>query len=166
MTAHSSCHKSFRMNRKGYSAIIGTIFMVLIILFLYFNVFTFSLNRNTDFQDVISRSEQLDADRNAEQLTISNVVVNQSQTNQIIVRCTLVNTGSVPIQMARLWVQDNSLSQNNVGTVGLLTPIIALEPGSITQVVFPAVTISGALSTHSFYFWLVTFRGNLFSKTV
>lgn len=155
------------MDRKGYSALIATIFMVLVILFLYFNVFMFSLNRNTDFQDVVSRSEQLDADRNAEQVTITGIIITQGgQTGQLIVTCTLVNNGSVPVQMARLWVQDKSLPQNNVGNVALLTPPIALQPGSSVHETFPPVTISGSSVSDSFYLWLVTFRGNLYSKTV
>lgn len=98
--AHSSSRKKLRINRKGYSAIIGTIFMVLIILFLYFNVFTFSLNRNTDFQDVISRSEQLDADRNAEQITITNSFLT-FPSGQIKLYCTLSNNGTVPVQLGK-----------------------------------------------------------------
>jgi len=155
------------MDRKGYSALIATIFMVLVVLFLYFNVFMFTLNRDTDFQDVISRSEQLDADRNAEQVTITDVVITQdSQSGQLLITCMLVNNGSVPVQMARLWVQDNDLGQNNVGNVALFTPPILLQLGSRVRETFPPVTINGASASDKFYVWLVTFRGNSFSTTV
>lgn len=139
--------------------------MVLIVLFLYFNVFTFSLNRNTDFQDVISRAQQLDADRNAEQITITDARIQVAQGGQVIVSCTLTNVGSVPVQLARLWVQDNNLAHDNVGSVGLTNSPIALQPGGTVRATFAAVGIPDALVSHSFYFWFVTFRGNLFSAT-
>ncbi len=136
--------------------------MVLIILFLYFNVFTFSLNRNTDFQDVISRSEQLDADRNAEQIRIIYPATTGID-GQIVVSCTLINTGSVSVQLARLWIQDKNLTQNNVGSISLTAQSIALQPGSSRMVTFNTININGAASTHTFYLWIVTLRGNVFS---
>ena len=42
--------KRFLADHKGYSEIVGAIFMVLIALFLFFNVFMFVLDRNTAFQ--------------------------------------------------------------------------------------------------------------------
>lgn len=166
MTHHSSYRKRLHRNRKGYSAIIATIIMVLIILYLYFNVSMFALNRDRDFQDMTSRSQQLDADRNAEQLLISDIIIDQGgQPGQIAVTCTLTNTGTVPVQMARLWVKDNSSPQNNVGNVALLTPPVLLQPGGSITRTFPPVTLVGALASDSFYIWLVTFRGNSFSRT-
>jgi hypothetical protein len=154
------------MNRKGYSALIATIFMVLIVLFLYFNVFTFSLNRDKDFQDIISRSQQLDADRNAEQITITDVVVTQDGSGQIYITCVLVNNGSVPVQLARLWVHDNDLLQPNIANVELSTQSILLQQGSSVPAQFPPISIQGASYSDEFYMWLVTFRGNSFSKIV
>ena len=139
--------------------------MVLVILFFYFNVYMFSLNRDMDFQDVIARSEQLDADRNAEQVTITNVVMTQSS-GQIYITCILVNNGSVPIQMARLWVQDNSLPQHNVVNLALITQPVLLQPGSRVVETCPPFFIEGAQYSDQFYLWFVTFRGNTFSITV
>lgn len=167
MTPHSSYHKKLRPNRKGYSTILGTIIMVLIILYFVFNVMMFNLNRDEDFQDVISRSVQLDADRTAEKVTISDVVITQgTQSWQLIITCTLTNNGTVPIQMARLWLKDKNLTQNNVGNVALTTPPVLLQPGSIIRTTFPQVTIQGSSTSNSFYLWLVTFRGNSFPQTV
>ena len=165
--AHSLLRRKLRMNRKGYSALIATIIMVLVILYMYFSVMMFSLNRNEDFQDVVSRSAQLDADRTAEQVTMADVAITESgQPGQLLVTCTLTNSGSVPVQMARIWIQDKSLAQNNVGNAALLATPVLLQSGSTIVVTFPPVTVSGAVSTDQFFVWIITFRGNSFSITV
>lgn len=163
MIAHSSCRKRLRTNRKGYSAIIATIIMVLVILYFYFNVMMFSLNRDEDLQDVVSRTAQLDADRNAEKVTITDIAV-AAQGGQLTVTCTLVNTGAVPIQMARLWLEDKTLPQSSIGNVALMTSPVLLQPGARILHTFPPVTIQGSSASDQFYLWLVTFRGNSFSQ--
>lgn len=165
MTARLLRRRKLRMNRKGYSGIIATIIMVLVILYFYFSVAMFSLNRDKDLQDVTARSTQLDADRNAEKVTITNVTITQGpQPGQLIVTCTLLNSGPVPIQLARLWLKDKSLTQNNVGNVPLATTPVAIQPGSSLQQTFPPITIQGSSTSDSFFLWIITFRGNSFSQ--
>lgn len=163
---HSSRRRKPWANRKGYSALLATIFMVLVVLYLYFNVFMFTLNRDTDFQDAVSRSQQLDADRNDEIVTITDAsIIRLIPTGQLFLRCTLTNNGSVPVQMARLWVQDKT--RNTIGNVTLSNSLVLLQLGSsrVSQL-FPPVSLGTVSASDSFYVWFVTFRGNSFSQTV
>jgi hypothetical protein len=164
---HSWCHRRLLRNRKGFSTLIATIFMVLILLFFYFNVATFALNRNTDFQDVVSRSQQLDADRNAEHVT----TLRGSSTpgglgpGQLRFSCQFINDGSVSIQMVRVWVQDYQASgQVTISSFSLSSQQmqIVLEPGiRVTKNI--DVTIPGSRSSDSFSLWFITSRGNVVS---
>ena len=68
--------------------------MVLIVVFFYFNVYLYTLDRNKDFQDVVSRSQQLDADRGSEEATILNAACGDGGGGSIIITFTLINSGS------------------------------------------------------------------------
>ena len=48
--AHFRFHKRFLKNKKGYSGIVATIFMVLVMLFLVFNVNMYMQDRDSALQ--------------------------------------------------------------------------------------------------------------------
>jgi hypothetical protein len=147
-------------NRRGYSALLATIIMVLVVMFLFYNVYMFMLNRDTDLQNIISRSQQLDADRSAEILTILNPTITGGNGLPIIVACTLVNNGSVPIQVVRLWLKDlNPISNLPAVTASLMTQNVVLQPGASTLRSFQ-VTLPGAFASDTFALTLVSSRGN------
>ena len=159
MTDHSPLHKRWIRSRKGYSGLIATIFMVLVVMYLYFNVFMFIQSRNVAFQDTISQSQQLDVDRNTEQITISNATMVNAQPN---ISCTITNTGPLPVQIVRLWVQDLEVKMHT--TISISPPIV-LQPGSRTTQSFP-INIAGASVNDPFCLWFVTARGNLVSTNI
>ncbi len=152
-------------NRRGYAALIATIIMVLVVVFLYFNVYLYTLDRNRDFQDVTSRSQQLDADRNSEKVTVLDASCTNGGGDSIVITCTLVNSGSVPTQIVRLWLQDNSFPAPNVGTVDLRSGNIILQPGVTKSQTF-IVVLSGASSADSFALRLVTSRANIVTANI
>jgi len=139
--------------------------MVLIVLYLYYNLYLFTLNRETDFQDVSSRSQQLDADRNAEKITISNVAESQSG-NSIIISCMLTNNGSVATQIVRLWLTDFSVSPSDVSNVGLQTFKIVLQPGQQIPETFTVPLLQGESAADSFALELVTSRSNIATAVI
>jgi hypothetical protein len=126
--------------------------MVLVVMYLYFNVFMFIQSRNVAFQDTISQSQQLDVDRNTEQVTISNVTCTPTS-----ISCNITNTGPLPVQIVRLWVVDSHASVQNYAQL----PVhIILQPGA--NVPFDkTVTINGASINDRLTIWFVTARGNL-----
>jgi len=138
--------------------------MVLIVLYLYYNLYLFTLNRETDFQDVSSRSQQLDADRNSEKITISNVADSQAGTS-LIISCTLTNSGSVAIQMVRLWLTDFTTTPSSVYNVGLQSSNIVLQPGQQKPETFTVTQFQGA-ATDSLALELVTSRANIATAVI
>ena len=165
MTAHSSPHRKLISSHKGYAGIIAAIIMVLIILYFYSTVAMFSLSRDKDLQDITARSAQLDVDRDAEKVAITSVTITQGpQAGQLTVTCTLENSGPVPVQLARLWLKDESLTQNNIGNVPLASIPVTIQPGGRIQQTFPPVAMQGSSPSDTFFLWIITFRGNSLSQ--
>ncbi len=159
-------HRGIFRNRKGYSALIATIIMVLVVMFLFYNVYMSMMSRDTDLQNIISRSQQLDADRNAEILTILNPATTGGGGFPIVVTCTLVNSGSVPIQVVRLWLKDlNSMSNLPAVTISLMNQNVVLQPGASALRSFQ-VSMSGAFPSDTFALTLVSSRGNSLTRRI
>ncbi len=159
-------HRSIIRNRRGYSALIATIIMVLVVMFLFYNVYMFMMNRDTDLQNVTSRSQQLDADRNAEILTILNTATSGGSGFPIVVTCTIVNSGSVPVQIVRLWLKDlNSMSNLPAVNISLLNQNVVLQPGASTLRSFQ-VSMPGAFSSDTFALTLISSRGNSLTRRI
>ena len=130
--------KRFNRNRKGYSGIIATIFMVLILIFMIFNVYMFTQQRNTDFQDTVSIVNQMHNERDSEQLVLLDWS-NDTNGNQITVSGTIQNIGPVSVEIIRLWIQSvKGLTQIESGTVGSENPLFPsiLPPGETK--IFPS----------------------------
>ncbi|MGA2680944.1 MAG: hypothetical protein ABSF44_03995 [Candidatus Bathyarchaeia archaeon] len=142
-------------NRKGYAGIISAIFLVLVILFLFFNVYTFYNNRNTAYQDTVGQVAQMAADRSTELATLSIVKPAAFPGNNIVyISCSIEDNGPIPSQIVRLWVKDLTNS-----AVGNSASSIVLQPGSITKY-FNSVNIPNVSSSDQFTFWFLTARGN------
>lgn len=155
---HSS-NKKFLKNRKGYSGIIATIFMVLVVLFLYFNVYTFIQARNDAYQDTVSQVAQMDTDRNTEQLSILANCTPTTPGSQVKVRYLIENTGPIAVRIVRLWVLE---SPDN--TMGNSLMDLALQPGSSNASFMPVNINWNVASTPTFTIHFVTTRGNMFSQ--
>jgi hypothetical protein len=156
--ALSRLHKRWIRSRKGYAGIIATIFMVLVVLYLYFGVFMFMQTQNVAFQDVTSQSQQLDNDRNTERIELSEVIYTQaSQPSYYNIGLTIKNTGPIPVQIERIWVQSNEGECTN----NAISPSIVLQPGGKTSQEFSFKMNSSSMN--EVVFWLVTARGNLVS---
>jgi hypothetical protein len=121
--------------------------MVLVVIYLYTSVFSVIQDQNLKFQDATSQSQQLDADRNAEKVTISDVKYESTE-----VTFTIKNSGALPVQIERVWIQN----QNE--TAVAFPKSIVLASG----IEKPNVSISISGASINSVFWIVTSRGNLF----
>ena len=152
-------NKRFWKNSKGYSGIVAAIFLVLIVLLLYSNVFVFMLNQNALFQDVVSEVNQKDIDRSNEKVTVSNInytVVG----DQVRVGAQVTNDGAVSVQIVTLWVLDTTIRKyghNDTLNINLRTG----DTLNLTESNAMIVTVEGSDSSDVFTSWFVTARGNL-----
>jgi len=152
--------KRFFKDRKGYSGIIATIFMVLVLLFLFFDVFMFTAQRNADLQDTVSLSQQMEADSKNEELMISDAEIS-ANAGQVSIDCKISNMGTLPSQLVRLWVQINVTSE---AVSEIQNPTITIQPGE-TVTFSDILAVSGASPSTQNNFWFATARGNIVSAT-
>ena len=136
--------------------------MVLIALFLFFNVFMFVLDRNTAFQDSASQANQLLADRIAEKFTLSTptYIINDT-THQVSVSVNVINVSPLSVLIKSMWITDSAAANPNYN---YSAESIALQPGQ-SAILTAAVVISDAssLDIGSCTSWFVTARGNTIS---
>ena len=142
--------------RKGLSTVVGTVFAI-IALTTTITYVSYSMGVLDNYnQSVLTKNQQL-SDVNKEKFQISSVTVPNSKLN-----ITVVNTGSVPINFTKIWIQNmsstdwvNSYTPTNNFVVpgGVLTKIGQNIPAYIN-------------SANSYNIKLVTSRGNTQQFTV
>lgn len=133
----------------------------LLIVMLVFASFMIILNQNTGLEQTVTQARQIDQDRANEQLTITGQA-GYSSTNIVAVNVVLNNTGTLPVQVIRLWVKD--LINKNTGDLSLSNPnpnIIITQGGNWSGSF--SVTVPGVVSSDTFIFWFETARGNQFT---
>jgi len=146
-------------NSKGFSSVIGTTFMVLVMMFLCTSVFMWTLSQNTIYNEAMKEKNQIEVDRLNEKVTASNVNYTVMG-NVVSVEVVLENEGPVSVEIVSLWVIDATMNKHNFSS-----PLnINLKPGNITYLQGSKainVTIVGSASLHQFSSWFVTARGNV-----
>jgi len=155
--------RKIRIGRSsGISTVIGAIFFVIITLLITTNIFLWSIAQHTQYNQAVIQSNQMDADRINERITITsgNYSIVPSPSYLVKVNATLTNEGPVSSQIITLWVVDNNISSYNY--VSLRSSNINLDPGDECRV-NTSVTIPGCDRTHNYDIWFVTARGNLVS---
>ncbi len=157
---------SFRRNKKGIGTVFGMVFFLLITM-IVFASFMVILNQNTSLEQTVIQTRQMDNDKSSEahSITITQqdaitpfVAVGGSS---VTVKCILKNTGTLPVQIERLWVKNPTTQLANFKTIDPLADAIhLLQPGQ-TESYIGIVTLSNPGSDPSF--WFVTARGNTIS---
>ncbi|MFP3984951.1 MAG: hypothetical protein ACLFU9_03160 [Candidatus Bathyarchaeia archaeon] len=145
---------------KGFSSVVGTIFMVLVVMVLSSGVFLWTLSQNTLYNQNVIESKQGELDRLNEMVTATNANYSVSE-NTVIVSVKLTNEGSVTAQLVRFWIEAERQDEL-IGYSFIDNLTVALNPGD-TENLQIEVTISGVSSEDNFTSWFVTARGNLVS---
>jgi hypothetical protein len=162
LTPRSLLLKNLGNNRKGFSTVVATIFMVLAVMFLFFNVFMFVQSQNNRLQDAISQSTQMDADRLLENIsTTASLITSPVPGSPTLVtfQCIFRNNCSLPVEIVRMDWRVNGL---NVQTTSVT---IVVQPGSFNYNIlagtsFASRTVS-VFEANSQVIALVTSRGNV-----
>jgi hypothetical protein len=109
------------------------------------------MNSIDNFSQSVIVSEAQNIDRGREEITISQTTINNGQFNM-----TVVNTGSLPVHLTRLWVTN----QDGVTADQKADLDINLNPGQQQYNIGQSTGIS-AVSTASYNLKVVTERGNI-----
>jgi hypothetical protein len=163
---HSQFLKKLITQRKAFSTVIGTIFMVLVVMFLFFNVFMFVQSQDVKVQNVVSQSQQIDSDRNIEYNQVKflqqpTVIQDVYHPQQFIVSGIIIqNNCPFPVKLVRLWIEDQGQTPSHANSLPVSWPSI-LDPGSSILLPTYSITIPGETSSISrVNVWFVTSRGN------
>ena len=150
--------RRFIANSKGFSSVIGTVFMVLVMMFLSTSVFLWTLSQNTLYNQELKEKNQVELDRLNERVTASNVNYTGSD-GTISVQVELENNGASAVQITTLWVMDATVKKYGFND----TLDLNLKPGDKTYLTGENavdVNIAGANATDTLNSWFVTTRGN------
>ena len=145
-------------NSKGFSSVVGTVFMVLVMMFLSTSVFLWTLSQNTLYNQELKEKNQLELDRLNERVTATGVNYTMSG-DDISVQVELENNSPMTVRITTLWVMDTT--EQTYGFNDTLD--LNLKPGetaSLTGGNSVNVAIEEADSTDTFNSWFMTTRGN------
>jgi hypothetical protein len=151
-----------RMNSRGFSSIVGAIFMMLIVWVLASAYFFFTLSQNTAYNVAVRERNQLDIDRMSESVQVSNTTYNVTANGNVFVTAQIQNTGPSSIQFLTIWIYaSNSTPWSNHNFKQLDTTGYTVQGGSAYPLNIN-LTVTGIYTTSSYDItsWLITTRGN------
>ncbi|MFQ6064039.1 MAG: hypothetical protein ACE5L6_01050 [Candidatus Bathyarchaeia archaeon] len=147
---------------KGLSTILGTVFLTLVIFAISTNVFIWTLSQNAQYTQTVKDENQKNVDRQSEHLIASGTNYSVSG-DEVTVKVTLRNAGSVAAQVINLWVFDTTEQKYTNKSLNL-----NLNPGEALPLIGSSslkVNLSGANASHEFASYFVTARGNTIPLT-
>jgi len=142
---------------KGISTVLGTVFLTLVIFAISTNVFIWTLSRNAEYTLAVKEENQKNIDCLSENVIASGANYSISGEN-VFIKVTVKNAGSVAAQVIKLWVFDTSQQKYAYRSMNL-----SLNPGEgeeLRGLKSLRVIIPGANQSHGFVSWFVTARGN------
>lgn len=155
----------FKRNRKGVASIFAMVFFLLIVI-IVFASFVVVLNRTTTLEQTLTQTRQVDLDKGDEQLIVSSQNADDffdidANDKTVTVNCMLSNTGTLPVEVVRLWVQD--VTQPDVASSPISSTDGTVADGQV-KAFSGTVTFSSAIQNNEkFQFWFISARGNQFS---
>jgi len=149
-----------KANSKGFSSVIGTTFMVLVMMFLSTSVFMWTLSQNTLYNEAIREKNQLESDVLSENVQVTNTTYVVNGNDQVQISVDITNPSSLGVQFTTLWVYASNATYTGYNFTKLSNVNVqggANLPLSFNMIV-KGLRLTGA---YSFASWLITARGNV-----
>ena len=141
---------SLLQNRRGLTTAVGTIFFVIIFTSIVGYV-TYSTNVISIISESVQIKQTINYERNTEEFEVVKVGTVNNKFN-----FTLQNTGNIPVNITRLWVENTTDSTWPSSKFNINT---AIAPGATITNVGQNIDLV-SLSTQSYFMKLVTERGS------
>lgn len=136
-------------SRRGLSTVVGAVFFV-IAATTVITYISYSMNAIDEFAQSVIVSEAENINRGMEDISISQATIVGGEFN-----ATVINTGSLPVQLTRLWIVDEDTGVNSKADLD-----IRINPGNQQYNIGQGTGIS-ADSTTGYILKAVTSRGNI-----
>lgn len=158
---HKTGLSKFRAERKGFSSIVGAIFMVIIVWILTSGYFIYTLSQNTVYNDAIREKNLLESNALSENVQATNTTYVVNGNDKVNVSTSITNIGSLSVQFTTLWTYASNATYTGYNSTQLL-PNVNVQGGA-TIPLSVNMTIQGLRqgSAYSFASWLITGRGNV-----
>lgn len=143
-------------NSKGFSSVIGTTFMVLVVMLLSSSVFLWTLSQNTLYNEAVRDKNQLEVDLLNERVRATGGSYTVYGDGNVLVSTQVRNLGPLAVEIVNLWLMNVNTERYNF-TESLN---INLQPGENSALAIN-VTLVGSTAEHTFTSWFVTRRGNV-----
>ena len=138
-------------SRRALSTVVGAVFAIIALTSTVTYV-SYSMGILDNYnQSVLTKNQQL-SDANKEKFQISSVTVPNGKLN-----ITVVNTGSVPINFTKMWIQNTTTSATKDWVKSYVPTHNFVAPGGVLTNIGQSVNV---ISTNSYNVKLVTSRGN------
>ena len=141
-------------SRRALSTVVGAVFAIIALTSTVTYV-SYSMGILDNYnQSVLTKNQQL-SDVNKEKFQISSVTVPNGKLN-----ITVTNTGSVPINFTKIWIQNQTAYSNGVDWVNSYVPTNSfVNPGGVLIKMGQKIPVT-INSAYSYNVKLVTSRGN------
>lgn len=163
MTIRLLLRKRFRKltaNSKGFSSVIGTTFMVLVMMFLSTSVFLWTLSQNTLYNEAIREKNQLESAVLSENVQVTNTTYVVDRNDNVNVSTAITNPSSLSVQFTTLWVYASNTTYTGYNFTQLSN--VNIQGGAYLSLSFNMIVSGLRLGgAYSFASWLITGRGNV-----
>ena len=134
-------------SRRGLSTVVGAVFFI-IAATTVITYISYSMNSIDEFAQSVIVSETENINRGMEEISISQATIDGGEFN-----ATVINTGSLPVKLTRLWIVNEDTGANSKADLDIM-----INPGNQDHIDSTGISVDSATS---YTLKAVTSRGNI-----